>query len=327
MTFNELREARQQPVCSETRDHTDDQDPVPVARPNRLDPFGDFADSGPHSFQEPASLVGQRHTSAAAPEKRRSQMLFQTLDALAHRAVGDVHLLRGVREIQVSGSRLEEAKRLERRKVARHAEMIAALTADAKNHRWQSSHQRSIIHAAEDDILAFPQANPTEGSPHDEERPMPQTLTINGKARSADVDDDTPLLWVLRDVLGMTGTKFGCGMALCGACTIHVDGAPTRSCITPIDSLGSSEITTIEAIGKTAAGAKVQKAWLDREVPQCGYCQSGQIMSASALLASNPRPTDSDIDDAMSGNICRCGTYVRIREAIKQAAQSSGQGG
>jgi isoquinoline 1-oxidoreductase alpha subunit len=121
----------------------------------------------------------------------------------------------------------------------------------------------------------------------------------------------------------MTGTKFGCGMALCGACTVHVDGVATRSCITTIDSIGTSEITTIEAIGATAAGAKIQQAWLDQEVVQCGYCQSGQIMSASALLASNPHPTDSDIDDAMSGNICRCGTYVRIRDAIKRAAQSA----
>ena len=152
-------------------------------------------------------------------------------------------------------------------------------------------------------------------------------LNINGKTMNADVPEDTPLLWTLRDVLGMTGTKFGCGMALCGACTVHVDGVATRSCITPIDSIGSSAITTIEGIGATAAGAKIQKAWLDGEVVQCGYCQSGQIMSASALLASNPSPTDSDIDDAMSGNICRCGTYVRIREAIKQAAQSSGRGG
>ena len=149
-------------------------------------------------------------------------------------------------------------------------------------------------------------------------------IEVNGVKRSADVDGDTPLLWVLRDVLGMTGTKFGCGMALCGACTVHVDGAPTRSCITPIDSIGQSEITTIEGIGGIAAGARIQKAWLDREVVQCGYCQSGQIMSASALLASNPHPTDPDIDDAMSGNICRCGTYLRIREAIKQAAQSNG---
>ncbi|MFY9882524.1 MAG: (2Fe-2S)-binding protein [Pseudolabrys sp.] len=151
---------------------------------------------------------------------------------------------------------------------------------------------------------------------------MAFAIKVNGKTHSVDVDDDTPLLWVLRDVLGMTGTKFGCGMALCGACTVHVNGEPTRSCITPIDSMGTSAITTIEAIGATSAGAKIQKAWLDREVVQCGYCQSGQIMSAAALLASNPRPTDSDIDNAMSGNICRCGTYVRIREAIKAAASS-----
>jgi isoquinoline 1-oxidoreductase alpha subunit len=155
---------------------------------------------------------------------------------------------------------------------------------------------------------------------------MAFTIKVNGDTHSVNVDGDTPLLWVLRDVLGMTGTKFGCGMALCGACTVHVDGAPTRSCVTPIDSIGASEIATIEAIGATWAGAKIQKAWLDLEVVQCGYCQSGQIMSASALLASNPRPTDNDIDDAMSGNICRCGTYVRIREAIKLAAQSTGQG-
>ena len=151
---------------------------------------------------------------------------------------------------------------------------------------------------------------------------MSFNIKVNGRTHSVDVDGDTPLLWVLREVLGMTGTKFGCGMALCGACTVNVDGGPTRSCITPIDSIGGSEITTIEAIGATAAGARIQKAWLDREVPQCGYCQSGQIMSASALLAGNPRPTDADIDDAMSGNICRCGTYGRIREAIKQAAAS-----
>jgi isoquinoline 1-oxidoreductase subunit alpha len=132
---------------------------------------------------------------------------------------------------------------------------------------------------------------------------------------------------VLRDVLGMTGTKFGCGMALCGACTVHLDGSPIRSCVTTIDSVGSSAITTIEAIGNTSAGRKIQKAWLDLEVVQCGYCQSGQIMSASALLANNPHPNDSDIDGAMSGNICRCGTYARIREAIKQAAQPNGQGG
>jgi isoquinoline 1-oxidoreductase subunit alpha len=156
---------------------------------------------------------------------------------------------------------------------------------------------------------------------------MAFAIKVNGNAHEVDVDADTPLLWVLRDVLGMTGTKFGCGMALCGACTIHLDGSPVRSCITTVDSVGTSEITTIEAVGATAAGARIQKAWLDREVPQCGYCQSGQIMSAAALLASNARPTDADIDDAMSGNICRCGTYVRIREAIKEAAQSTGQGG
>jgi isoquinoline 1-oxidoreductase alpha subunit len=153
---------------------------------------------------------------------------------------------------------------------------------------------------------------------------MAFTIKVNGKTHSVDVDGDTPLLWVLRDVLGMTGTKFGCGLALCGACTVHVDGVATRSCITPVDSIGASAITTIEAIGATPAGAKIQKAWLEREVPQCGYCQSGQIMSAAALLASNPHPTGSAIDDAMSGNICRCGTYVRIREAIQQAAQSAG---
>jgi isoquinoline 1-oxidoreductase subunit alpha len=150
---------------------------------------------------------------------------------------------------------------------------------------------------------------------------MAFAIKINGNIHSVDADGDTPLLWVLRDVLGMTGTKFGCGMALCGACTVHVDGVPIRSCITPIDGVGNSAITTIEAIGATAEGAKIQKAWLDREVVQCGYCQSGQIMSAAALLASTPHPSDSDIDNAMSGNICRCGTYVRIREAIKQAAQ------
>jgi isoquinoline 1-oxidoreductase subunit alpha len=151
---------------------------------------------------------------------------------------------------------------------------------------------------------------------------MAFNVRVNGRTHTVDVDGDTPLLWVLRDVLGMTGTKFGCGLALCGACTVHVDGSPTRSCVTPIDSIGVSEITTIESIGATAAGAKIQRAWVDREVPQCGYCQSGQIMSAAALLAGNPSPSDADIDDAMSGNICRCGTYARIREAIKQAAAS-----
>jgi isoquinoline 1-oxidoreductase subunit alpha len=154
---------------------------------------------------------------------------------------------------------------------------------------------------------------------------MPYTININGVSRTVDVDGDTPLLWVLRDVLGMTGTKFGCGMALCGACTVHQDGNAIRSCVTPLDSIGKSAITTIEAVTKTPAGRKIHDAWLDLEVPQCGYCQSGQIMSATALLASNPRPTDKDIDDAMSGNVCRCGTYVRIRRAIKQAARSTAE--
>jgi isoquinoline 1-oxidoreductase alpha subunit len=152
-------------------------------------------------------------------------------------------------------------------------------------------------------------------------------IKVNGNSHDVDVDGDTPLLWILRDVLEMTGTKFGCGMALCGACTVHIDGVATRSCITSVDSIGDSAITTIEAIGATDAGARIQKAWLDREVVQCGYCQSGQIMSASALLAGNANPTDADIDDAMSGNICRCGTYSRIRQAIKDAARAGVKGG
>jgi isoquinoline 1-oxidoreductase alpha subunit len=145
-------------------------------------------------------------------------------------------------------------------------------------------------------------------------------LKINGEVRTFDAPGDMPLLWVLRDVLGMTGTKFGCGIAQCGACTVHVDGNPVRSCLLPVGSIGEKPITTIEGIGATPIGATVQKAWLDLEVIQCGYCQSGQIMSATALLAVTPHPDDSDIDAAMAGNICRCGTYVRIREAIKRAA-------
>jgi isoquinoline 1-oxidoreductase alpha subunit len=147
------------------------------------------------------------------------------------------------------------------------------------------------------------------------------TLTINGESRDVDVPADMPLLWVLRDVVRLTGTKFGCGVAQCGACTVHLDGAPVRSCRLPVGSIGKRPITTIEAIGSTPLGAKVQKAWLDLEVIQCGYCQSGQIMSAAALLATTPSPDDADIDAAMAGNICRCGTYLRIREAIKQAAR------
>src|SRR5467141_1928904 len=149
------------------------------------------------------------------------------------------------------------------------------------------------------------------------------SLKINGEVRNADAPPDMPLLWVLRDILGLTGTKFGCGIAQCGVCTVHIDGAPVRSCLLPVGSIGQRAITTIEGVGASAAGAKVQKAWLDLEVVQCGYCQSGQIMSATALLNSTPHPEDADIDAAMAGNICRCGTYVRIREAIKHAAKSS----
>ena len=148
-------------------------------------------------------------------------------------------------------------------------------------------------------------------------------IKVNGADHEVDVDGHMPLLWVLRDVLGMTGTKFGCGMALCGACTVHLDGRPIRSCITPVANVVGKKITTIEAIGETESGARIQRAWLDIEVVQCGYCQSGQIMSAAALLESNPNPTDAEIDAAMSGNICRCGTYPRIRAAIKHATQSA----
>ena len=146
------------------------------------------------------------------------------------------------------------------------------------------------------------------------------TLDVNGKPRNLDVPDDMPLLWLLRDVLRMTGTKFGCGLGLCGACTIHVDGKPARSCITPVSAARGKRITTIEAVATTPAGRKVQAAWLALDVPQCGYCQSGQIMSATALIAAKAKPRDSDIDDAMAGNVCRCGTYPRIRAAIKRAA-------
>lgn len=146
------------------------------------------------------------------------------------------------------------------------------------------------------------------------------SIRVNGETRAIDVPDDMPLLWVLRDVIGLTGSKFGCGIAQCGACTVHVDGQPMRSCVLPVGSIGNRAITTIEAIGATESGRKIQQAWLDVDVVQCGYCQSGQIMSAAALLKQQPQPSDADIDAAMSGNICRCATYVRIRAAIKQAA-------
>jgi len=150
------------------------------------------------------------------------------------------------------------------------------------------------------------------------------TLNVNGKARQVDVQPDTPILWVLRDTLGLQGTKFGCGAALCGACTVHLEGKPIRSCSTPVSAAAGKKITTIEAIGATPTGKAVQAAWNSHDVPQCGYCQSGQIMSAVALLESTPKPTDANIDAAMAGNICRCGTYPRIRAAIHTAAGTKG---
>ena len=149
---------------------------------------------------------------------------------------------------------------------------------------------------------------------------MSTTIKVNGQAHAVDVPGDTPLLWVLRDIIGMTGTKYGCGIAQCGACTVHLDGAPVRSCVLPLAAVGARAVTTIEAIGATENGKRIQDAWLAVDVVQCGYCQSGQIMAATALLNHNPAPTDADIDAAMSGNLCRCATYVRIRAAIKQAA-------
>jgi isoquinoline 1-oxidoreductase alpha subunit len=154
---------------------------------------------------------------------------------------------------------------------------------------------------------------------------MSIALNVNGKTRAVDVEGDTPILWVLRDVLNMTGTKFGCGLGLCGACTIHIDGQPARSCVTPVSVAVKKKITTIEAIGTTPIGKKVQAVWLGLDVPQCGYCQSGQIMSACSLLAATSKPSDKDIDAAMAGNICRCGTYPRIRAAIRIAAGAPGK--
>jgi isoquinoline 1-oxidoreductase alpha subunit len=151
---------------------------------------------------------------------------------------------------------------------------------------------------------------------------MAITLSVNGSERSVDVDPNMPLLWVIRETLGLTGTKFGCGMALCGACTVHLDGAPIRSCVTPVSVAAGKAVTTIEGLSPDRSHP-VQKAWIELQVPQCGYCQSGQIMSACALLKNTPKPTDADIDTAMSGNICRCGTYQRIRAAIHKAADSA----
>ncbi|MGE5116432.1 MAG: (2Fe-2S)-binding protein [Betaproteobacteria bacterium] len=152
---------------------------------------------------------------------------------------------------------------------------------------------------------------------------MSTSLTINGKAVTVTAEPDTPLLWVIRDEVGLTGTKFGCGKALCGACTVHLDGTPVRSCQTPLSAAAGKKVSTIESAASTAVGRKVQAAWIAHDVPQCGYCQSGQIMSAIALLEAKPNPTDSDIDQAMSGNICRCGTYPRIRAAIHSAAKGA----
>jgi isoquinoline 1-oxidoreductase alpha subunit len=149
---------------------------------------------------------------------------------------------------------------------------------------------------------------------------MAYTITVNGTQRTVDVEPDTPLLWVLRDELNLKGTKFGCGMSFCGACTVHLDGMPARSCVTPISSVGNAAITTIEGIDTSEVGRRVKAAWLALDVMQCGYCQSGQVLAATALLTRNPRPSDADIDEAMSGNLCRCATYTRIRAAIKQAA-------
>ncbi len=151
-------------------------------------------------------------------------------------------------------------------------------------------------------------------------------LTLNGQAKEIDVADDTPLLWALRDTLGLTGTKFGCGAALCGACTVHLEGQPIRACVTPVSAVAGKKVTTIEGLSSDRSHP-VQRAWMELDVPQCGYCQSGQIMAAAALLAANPNPSDADVDAAMSGNICRCGTYPRIRKAVRRAAELSKSGG
>ncbi|MFM8820533.1 MAG: (2Fe-2S)-binding protein [Phenylobacterium sp.] len=154
---------------------------------------------------------------------------------------------------------------------------------------------------------------------------MAYTLSVNGRSRRVDVEPDTPLLWVLRDSLGVLGPKFGCGIGQCGACTVHIDGTPVRSCSLPVEAVGKGKVTTIEGVGATDVGARVQKAWAELDVAQCGYCQPGQIMSATALLASNPKPSAEEIDAAMSGNICRCATYNRIRAAVRLASGQTGE--
>ena len=149
---------------------------------------------------------------------------------------------------------------------------------------------------------------------------MAFALSVNGESRTADVDGDTPLLWVLRDTLGLVGAKFGCGVAQCGACTVHLDGVPVRACVTPVSRVGARAVTTVEGVSKNPVGAKVQEAWKAIDVPQCGYCQAGQIMSATALLTAKPKPTDAEIEAAMNGNLCRCATYLRVKKAIKAAS-------
>jgi isoquinoline 1-oxidoreductase subunit alpha len=197
------------------------------------------------------------------------------------------------------------------------------LAAHARGRDIRLPHDRQVRRRADGDrrLDKYSRLESTESSDQQGESvSQTRNLRINGEARAVDAPGDMPLLWVLRDVLGMTGTKFGCGIAQCGACTVHIDGQPVRSCVLPIAAVEGKAITTIEGVGKSEAGARVQRAWLDLEVVQCGYCQSGQIMAAAALLETTAHPDDSDIDAALAGNICRCGTYVRIREAIKHAA-------